>query len=74
MKTKDEQELADILKSSKVDIAKMVVYLQRTHTDEVRTLKAQLAILNAELVGQGRVLKLLETMASESNLGLKVSR
>ena len=74
MKTRDEQELADILKSSKVDIAKMLVHVQRTHVEEVYKLTAQQAILNAELVGQGRVLKLLETMAGEANFGLKVQR
>lgn len=70
--TRDQQELADILKHSKADIAAMVVHLQRTHNEDEMKLKAQVAILNAELVGQGRVLKLLELMAGESNLGLKV--
>lgn len=72
MKTRDQQELDEILKSSKTDIAVMVVHLQRTHYEEVLALKTQVATLKAELAGQAKVFKLLELMAGESNLGLRV--
>lgn len=74
MKTRDQQELEEILKVKKTDIAAMLVTVQRDAYEREQKLKAQVAILNAELVGQGRVLKLLESMAGEANLGLKIQR
>lgn len=74
MKTRDEREMADILKSSKTDIAKMLVHVQtRAREDEAR-LRNEIAVLKAELAGRDKVFALLSLMAGEANLGLKVSR
>lgn len=74
MRTRDEQELADILKSSKADIARMVIAVQRLHSEDFNRLRNEIAVLRAELAGCDKVFALLTLMAGESNLGLKVTR
>lgn len=74
MKTRDEQEMREILKSSKADIAKMVLAVQRSYEDDTLRLRNEIAVLKAELAGRDKVFRLLELMAGESNLGLKVAR
>ena len=74
MKTRDEQEMTDILKPSKVDIAKMLVHVQRVNIEHERRLSNEIAVLKAEMAGRDKVFVLLTLMAGESNLGLKVSR
>lgn len=74
MKTRDEQELADILKSSKTDIAKMLVVVQRRNVEEETKLRSEIAALKAQIEGRDKVFHLLEMMAGEANLGLRVTR
>lgn len=74
MKTRDEQELADILKHSKTDIAKMLIHAQRTEYETIVKLRNEVAVLKAELAGRDKVFKLLELMAGEAQLGLRTTR
>lgn len=74
MKTRDEQELAEILRSTKTDIAKMLVTVQRRSWEEETKLRGEIAALKAQLEGRDKVFRLLEMMAGEANLGLKVAR
>lgn len=74
MKTRDEQELAEIMRSTKTDIAKMLVTVQRRNWEEETKLRAEIAALKGELAGRDKVLHLLELMAGEAKLGLMVQR
>lgn len=74
MKTPDQQELDMILKSSKADIAVMLVFAQRRAVETESKLRAELTALKAELTGRDKVFHLLELMAGESQLGLRVTK
>lgn len=74
MKTREQQELEQILKSTKADIAVMLVNVQSRAHEKEADLRAENATLKARLEGLERSFKLLELMAGESNLGLKLHR
>lgn len=74
MKTAEQQEIDEIMKSTKADIVVMLINVRSRFMEDTAKLRSENAAFKSELAGQGRVLKLLELMAGESNLGLKASR